>query len=609
MSRQDTHNIDLPPNHGEEGVDVQRRQPWLPPLRWVLEACLAATICWLALLFVYPLSISQMVTHLWSHTDDPYALGDLSGTLYMVARRAWGEVGCLSASHGWPLSYDVCSEYPNPLVTNLLASSVHRYGLPYGYNLGVIGVLVSNGMAVHLAARLGGARTATALVGAVVATASPAIFYEIEGGYVAHSWWAPSVAGFSLLILAVKEWRYLGWAIPGVYLLTLALESYGMNPMMLAPWPILTFVALAWSTKSESSGAIKALIIRSAILLLVSSVALLPFVSSGLSMAGPRLFEGPANASNLMIGLEAFTLDSWFGFTWGAGTPARTPGIIVWLTIIGAVVSYRRWKIWAPALLTGFILVAVSLGPSLNGGTSASGFVDSMPYVLLMEHLPIARGAMRPNRYGVAGIMMLAVMLPLVMTLCIDWCERQKYWPSHRRLFVWLLSGLLSLGLAMQLRPSIVSPSLEWPQFTELPASSDSDVWLELPIIGTEENRFSRWVMNPAPRLNPAHELVHWREYVEGEGMLLVRALLAIEQGREPEREWLRELSHRVPEIKDFGLTHVVVHLTRRDEDTVEQWTRLLGSVGGELLVETDRVRLYRLTGRGPHRRSSPLSE
>jgi hypothetical protein len=161
----------------------------------------------------------------------------------------------------------------------------------------------------------------------------------------------------------------------------------------------------------------------------------------------------------------------------------------------------------------------------------------------------------------------------------------------------------------MQLRPSIVSPSLEWPQFTELPASSDSDVWLELPIIGTEENRFSRWVMNPAPRLNPAHELVHWREYVEGEGMLLVRALLAIEQGREPEREWLRELSHRVPEIKDFGLTHVVVHLTRRDEDTVEQWTRLLGSVGGELLVETDRVRLYRLTGRGPHRRSSPLSE
>ena len=556
-------------------------------LGWIWELLFVVFACVFALYFCFPVAFSQAGSHLWSHTDNPYALGDLGGAIYMVVRNSLGEVGCVATTHGVPWTFDICREVPNPIVTNLLGGAVSSWGMPYGYNVGVLVLLVSNGAAVFLTARLFGARVIWALVGAVVATAAPSIIYEVEGGYVQHVWWGPTVAGFALSIAAVRTWRHFPLVLAGGLVLGLSVQIYAMIPFMLLPWALLAGMSELFLAENR-----RGVLTRSVLGAVFVSCFVLPQIAGGLESAGPRLFDSEVNANTLMLGLESFTVEGWFGMGFGSGDLVRSPGLLVWPCLVLSVVIWRKAPLFLAPLLGGLIMLGISFGPSMDGGSGASGFNGSLPYSLLMEHITLARGSMRPTRYGAAAVMLLSVALPIILTLCAARLKRLR--PKHEGIlavfFVWITM--------IQIRPTVVSPSLHWPPFPSLPSVEgngvDTDqVWLDLPFVGQAENRFAQWAFNPAPRLNPPHDLGRWRDSVATSEYYLLRALLGISRGEMPTEGVLSAMTGTVSEISELGLSVVIIHRGAASPTKEISWVEILELAGGERIIADEDVLVY----------------
>jgi|GEM_PF-2214012 len=555
---------------------------------WLVQATLAILVTLLGLYFCFPLAFSQAGTHLWSHTGDPYALGDLGGAIYMVVRTSLGETGCMASTHGVPWAYDICKEIPNPIVTDILGGAVSRMGMPYGYNVFVLAFLVSNGLAVFFTARLFGAKVTWALVGAIVATSAPSIIYEVEGGYVQHIWWGPAIMGFALSVASIRSWAHFPLALFGGLFLGLSVPVYAMIPFMLLPWALMAGVAEFFSSENR-----RGVLVRSILGAAIASCFVLPQIAGGLESAGPRLFEGDANASTLMLGLEAFTVDDWFGMGVGGADLVRSPGLLLWSCLLFSVIGWRGSIKFAAPLLAGVLMLGLSFGPSMDGGTGAAGFGEALPYSLLMEHLPIARGSMRPTRYGVAAVLLLSIALPIALTYGL---QRVSSFKERYHIF---LAATFSLILMLQIRPNTISPSLAWPPFPEISNvdgnSIDADeVWLDLPVIGRAEDRFAQWAFNPAPRMNPPHDLGRWRDDVERSDFYLMKSLMAIRRGEEPSESWLRAIELGVPDVLSNGLSRVVVHRGASSPDLEVGWHRVLSLAGAERVFANDRLFIYR---------------
>jgi hypothetical protein len=456
----------------------------------------------------------------------------------------------------------------------------------------VVALLVSNGAAVYLATRLFGSSVWWALVGAMVATTAPSVVYEVEGGYVQHVWWAPAIAGFALSLASVRSWRLLSLSILGGLLLAYSIPVYAMIPFMLLPWALMAGVVELRGGHvdgiAESSAVWRENLNRAVVGALIAVICVLPQISSGLESAGPRLFEGSVNSSNLMLGLEAFTTDDWFGMGVSGEELVRSPGLLVWALVVFSALGWRRAARFMPALLGGMLMLGISLGPSIAGE-----YRDWLPYVFMMEHVEIARGSMRPTRYGVAAVMLFSVAMPIAASAA---CERirKPFLPVKK-----VMALSLAWFLILQIRPASVSQSLSWPPLPDVPNLEDDpinseEVWLDLPVVGRGENRFAQWAYNPAPRMNPPHDIGQWRDQVRHSDFVLIDSLMAIGRGQEPEAAWLRALQVRVPEVVDQSLSQVVIHRGARSPSAERGWIEVLELAGAERIVANERVFVFR---------------
>jgi hypothetical protein len=243
-----------------------------------------------------------------------------------------------------------------------------------------------------------------------------------------------------------------------------------------------------------------------------------------------------------------------------------------------------------PPLLGGLIMLGISLGPSMDGGSGTAGFGEFLPYSLLMEHVEIARGCMRPIRYGVAAIMLFSINLPLVLT---SFSDRFVGFKSMYRI---LAGTLMVLALIIQVRPSAQNASLSWPPFPEEPRIEGSgletgEVWLDLPVIGRGENRFAQWAFNPAPRMNPPHDLGRWRDKVARSNYFLLKSLMAIERGETPDERWIRSLERGSIGVE--RLSRVTIHRRATSRAIEEDWVELIILSGGERIVANQRLLVY----------------
>jgi len=362
-------------------------------------------ICLLALRLAYPTAVNQRSTHVVANSSDPYAVGDLGGALFMVTRSASGERGCDITTHGHPFDgWDICREIPNPLVTDLLADLVGLFGMPLGYNLGLLLFLASNGLAVYIVVRLAGARGPPALFGAMAASIAPSLFSELEGGFVQHAWWAPAILATGLCVGAIRSWSRFWWIVPGALCLVWSLPVYSMLPFKLLPWT-LAAGAVAVFTGEDRKGKL----IRAGLGGAIAVGMSLPYAMAALGgeSAGTRVWSGPADEQALhkMMGAMAHSPGDFFSMSFGSADLIRIPGVVTWVTLIAVAVSYRQFRHWGPALGGALVLLLISLGPSVGSGP----FNDSLPHVSLMDNVEIARGSMRPIRYGVAGLFLLCI--------------------------------------------------------------------------------------------------------------------------------------------------------------------------------------------------------
>jgi len=545
------------------------------------EAVGVFLLCLLALRLVFPAPISKARTHVWSFTSNPYALGDLSGALYMVTRSAGGETGCEATTHGAPWTWDICREIPNPVVTDLLGSLVRRFGMPFGYNLGLLFFLASNGLAVFIVLRLSGARAPPALFAAIAASTAPTLVGEIEGGYIQHTWWAPAILASGCCVAALASWKRFWLFLPGVYALAWSLSVYAMMPFKLFPWTLGAGLVAVFSGEDR-----KGKLIRAALGAGLTAMVVLPFLSSGLESAGPRLFPGPATEIALMKGFMAHSPGDFFNLSMGNPDLVRLPGVLAWLTLLAVAFNWRKPKVWGPALGAAVLLLSISLGPNVGDGP----FHAWMPYSQLMNHVDLARGSMRPIRYGIAGMFLLCIACGLSVNLL--WERVPKAWMR------WVGLTLVTVLLLLQVRPSRMSANLAWPPWPALEVVEGENAVLDIPIGGANERRFAYWAYHPAPRMNPPHDRGRWRDAIRVPAgrFPLLSVLDDLEGGKSVSAARLEALQGVIPEVETHGLRHVVLHKSQLSAQRIADLVALFNSIGATRISAEDGVVVYALS-------------
>ena len=77
---------------------------------------------------------------------------------------------------------------------------------------------------------------------------------------------------------------------------------------MLFPWALLAGMSELFLAENR-----RGVLTRSVLGAVFVSCFVLPQIAGGLESAGPRLFDSEVNANTLMLGLESFTVEGWFG--------------------------------------------------------------------------------------------------------------------------------------------------------------------------------------------------------------------------------------------------------------------------------------------------------
>jgi hypothetical protein len=253
--------------------------------------------------------------------------------------------------------------------------------------------------------------------------------------------------------------------------------------------------------------------------------------------------------------------------------------------LVSMLIAWRHWRVWAPAMGAAWLLLWISLGPSIGGGA----FNSNLPYVWMMEHIELARGSMRPVRYGIAGMFLLCIATGLALSVC--WT---RFGGAHWKK---MGAGLLVLAwvLLLQVRPRSMTPDLAWPPFESLSALEEG-VQIDVPLSGENERRFGLWAYHPAPRMNPPHDRSQWADRIRvSEGAFPLIELLQEAEKKDfaMTEEQLSGLEKEWPEVQTHGLRHILVHRSLLSAEKVQRYRTLLPALGATWRGEADGVIRY----------------
>jgi hypothetical protein len=207
-----------------------------------------------------------------------------------------------------------------------------------------------------------------------------------------------------------------------------------------------------------------------------------------------------------------------------------------------------------------------------------------------MNHVELARGSMRPIRYGIAGMFLLCIACGLSVSLL--WERVPKAWMRWSGLA--LATGLL----LVQVRPDRMSPNLAWPPWPSLALIEGQDSVLDLPLAGANERRFAYWAYHPAPRMNPPHDLGRWHDAIRvpAGGFPLLTVLDDLERGRSVSAARLEALQGEIPEVETHGLRYIVLHKSQLSPQRIADLAALLNSIGAERISVKTGIVVYALS-------------
>lgn len=536
----------------------------------VLLACVAAVMA------VFPIMRRPAGGYLFVDWHDTYSMGDLAGTLFCVRRAMLGEHGLETALLAAPFGEDLLRDFPNTLFTDLIALLAAPLGLTLGYNLAMLLILASNGLAAHGVLRLLGASRWPALSAAVVLAGLPLMADELLRGRPVTAWWAPAILGMGLCVASLGSWRRLALVVPGAALVAFAIQVYPFAPLLMLPW---TFAMGLVVLRPTSFGALA----RGAVALGLASAIVLPGALELLALEETRFMGMPQEGGKgLAQGTDQLQLADLFVMRWGLPYRLRLPAGLLSLAALASLLGWRRAARWLPAAAAALLLLSISLGPSETGGFA--------PYTWLMEELPLMRAAPRPTRYALGGAVCVCLWLGVALS------EAVRRWPRR--------GGALALALGAlvlaQSRPYQTEHLLRWPQHEPIARLADEPLILELPLTFQEpQSQLALIAANPTPRMNPAaSRLNDWQRVIEQGGYAMLQAVLAVQWGRDPGRA-LQSLGG-APQERELGLRYVVLHQEAIPPGQEQRWRELIAALPlAQVEVAGTRV-VYALEGAEP---------
>ncbi len=566
---------DAPPSPRERARAVLRRAGWIAG-----EGLLSAVVCTVTLLVAYP--------HLWwlirartlVRVTDLYRPGDYGGTLFLIARALEGETGHRSTLLAYPRGFPFGGDFSNQVITDLMSLPVRLLDMPLGYNVSIVGMLATNGMAVYLAARLWKTAVVPSLAGAAIATITPLIAEEVLSGRPVSSWWGPAVAATALCAAAIPSWKRLWLAVPGVLMLGLAIRVYAYAPVLLLPWTALIGLAALWPLDRWKP--VRALIV----LALAAGVAWWALQEA--------LSAGPSGYLNVQPSLKqhALSIKDITDLGRGGANYQRIPASTMLVALVASAVSWRWARAWLPVTLAATALVVVALGASLYGRGELITVDPRMPYTWLMDHVRYLWGCPRPTRYGMAGGLLVALWMALALG---------GMWHLKRRAWRWL--GRVGAVLAVAAMLYQVKHTDEfawypaWPPLPQLEVVEGDRVLVDVPLAFRGDKAILSMVAYArVPRFNPpSAKFRPWWQNLDKGSFPLLTALGTIQHGEEIPAEVMEAVVAGPPEVVEHGLRHVVVHPRQLDQASLARYEALLGAMGATVVSVDDWLAIYEL--------------
>lgn len=567
---------------------TSRPRPWSSALARILGEGLVVGLAHATAFFVaWPHMWWFLRTRVMLRVASPYRPGDSGGTLFLVMRALTGERGMESRLLAWPDGFSFGGDFNNPIVTDLLAMAVRIGGMPAGFNAGLVLVLVSNGAAVHVAARLAGARLLPALAGGLTTTLAPLLLEEVYSGRPVTAWWAPGVLATGFLVRAISASRSWAWIAAGASFLALALEVYPYQPVLLLPWGMLAgLLALRLADRKR--------LFRATGAGLVAGLVVLAWALRNPSATRHGLFDMPPNLCQVSLALP--DLARWRN----PEEELRWVPAVLWIGAAGGVIaSWRRARTWLPAAAGALLLLSVALGANLWETLETErcqDVQDLLPYVLGQRWIPWLRGCPRPTRFALPGVMMLSLWVALVLD--VRWQRLPRAAPVLTAGASILVVGTLLGSVHFS---DLRGKYLTWPPYPPVPEVAGDPVLLDLPFQYADDKvPLLLFASDPIPRMTPPGTRYRdWRRRLDPRKVPLLVALDALERGEAVPVETLARLREGIPEVTSLGLHHVVVHRAVTAPDVLSRWSALLTDLGARTLREDDWYLVFDLQPEG----------
>jgi len=525
------------------------------------ELAAGALVALGAVAFVQPAALPRLADSLMVEDVDLYAGGgDTAGTLFLVTRAMLGETGRNTALLGWPGRGSLGMEFLNPLVTDLIAGLAEPLGLLVGFNLAMVLLLISNGLATQLAVRIVGGSRAAGVFASGLAATSPLVVNEILEGRPVTAWWAPALAASALCVGSLQSWRRMPWLVPGLAALWIALEVYPYGPALLAPWTVLAGLAVVW--RARLGGAVRGLLGA----LAACAVGWWWLQESGLVLGAETFDQEVFRAQD--ADFRSIRYDNLFFWKVGGHHQVRVPLSLTAGALAFGLTAWRRAWAWAPALVGGGWLLLMGLGP------------DHPPYAWTMDHVPWLRGCYRPDRF----------VIPATLVFAVAFGAALGQGRGLRRTLGWGMALYLGWWVAVQARPALAPWFLRWPAIPALAPLEGEVAVVDLPLVMKDEKgEMMMAVALPVPRANPTRKGYRaWRQRFADRPLL--DALASVHEGGAAE-----PLPEVLPSVQD-GLRYAVLHRAALDASEARRWKEALVTWGAQLDVEGD-TEIWRLPG------------
>ncbi len=542
------------------------------------ELVLACSANLLALFFSYPHLLEVLPHRLMVRMSDLYRPGDMGGTLFLVARSVEGESGSRSQFLAWPDGIDFQSDFSNRVVTDIMGRFVGFLGMPLGFNVSIVAMLVTNGLAVHLSARLLGARPLAAFAGGMMASTAPLMMEEVLSGRPVTAWWAPALLATALCVRALRRGRALWMIVPGLACLFLSIRIYAFEPVLLLPWTLLAGLLAIWPLRWNVVA--RAILVLSLGAWVTWWASRSPVEEHGLSVIMPRLSQ------------ISLSLPDLFDATWGDENLRRVP-VTLWIAAVAAslmsIPSIRKW--FAPAVAALGLLV-VALGPSLYGTSDTAPVETRMPYVGLLASVKVLWACPRPTRYALPGVLMLALWMSMALSCLLVADAAFRRWAGRLACF-----SVIILGTFQVHTRDSTNRYPSWPPFPQIRFLEGDAVLLDLPITFQDDKvPFALFAYLPIPRLNPwNNRFSGWLVRLEARDWPLLYCLTLVQRDLQVPHDLKRRLAGGDSEIQEIGLRHVVLHKTVADPGRSREWLDLLSLLNSRTVLDDHWIKVLEL--------------